>query len=62
MLQEGVDFVSADHGGVYDPDTHTVKWLVTGLEPNFRTISDFRMNNVDCLKKVFRKFDLGVKT
>lgn len=28
-----------------------VKWLLTGLEPDFRTISDFRKNNVDCLKK-----------
>jgi transposase len=34
-----------------------VKWLTGGLEPDFRTISDFRKDNVDCLKKVFREFN-----
>lgn len=33
------------------------RWLVSGLEPDFRTVSDFRKNNVCCLKKVFREFN-----
>lgn len=33
------------------------KWLMEGLEPDFRTISDFRKDNADCLKKVFREFN-----
>lgn len=39
-----------------------VKWLVAGLEPDFRTISDFRKNNVDCLKKVFHEFNRKLST
>ena len=34
-----------------------VKWLMEGLEPDFRTISDFRKDNIDCLKKVFHAFN-----
>lgn len=34
-----------------------VKWLVSGLEPDFRTVSDFRKNNVSCLKRVFHEFN-----
>lgn len=34
-----------------------VKWIVCGILPDFRTISDFRKNNVDCLKKVFHEFN-----
>lgn len=33
------------------------KWLMEGLEPDFRTISDFRKDNIDCLKKVFHEFN-----
>lgn len=33
------------------------KWLMEGLEPDFRTISDFRKDNVDCMKKVFHAFN-----
>lgn len=29
------------------------KWLMEGLEPDFRTISDFRKDNADCLKRYF---------
>jgi transposase len=31
-------------------------WLLKKLAPDFRTISDFRKDNIDCIKKVFRKF------
>ena len=31
-------------------------WLLKKLTPDYRTISDFRKDNVDCIKKVFRKF------
>ena len=34
-----------------------VKWLMSGLEPDFRTISDFRKDNAKCLKKVFHEFN-----
>ena len=33
------------------------KWLMSGLEPDFRTISDFRKDNAKCLKKVFHEFN-----
>ena len=33
-----------------------VIWLMKGLKPDFRTISDFRKDNVSCLKKVFKDF------
>jgi transposase len=34
-----------------------VKWMVGGVEPDFRTISDFRKNNAKCLKDVFYEFN-----
>ena len=32
-----------------------VKWLLRGLEPDFRTISDFRKENVKAMKEVFKQ-------
>ncbi|MCD8207852.1 MAG: transposase [Bacteroidales bacterium] len=32
-------------------------WLMHGLTPDFRTISDFRKDNIKCLKKVFHEFN-----
>ena len=34
-----------------------VKWLMGGVEPDFRTISDFRKKNIDSLKKIFNEFN-----
>lgn len=34
-----------------------VKWMTGGVEPDFRTISDFRKDNIECLKKVFHEFN-----
>jgi transposase len=34
-----------------------VKWLMGGVEPDFRTISDFRKNNIDSMKKIFHEFN-----
>lgn len=34
-----------------------VKWLMEGLEPDFRTISDFRKDNISSMKKVFHAFN-----
>ena len=34
-----------------------VRWLTGGLEPDFRTISDFRKNNADALVRVFNEFN-----
>lgn len=31
-------------------------WLLTKLQPDFRTISDFRKENIDCMKSVFGEF------
>jgi len=33
-----------------------VIWLMDGLTPDFRVISDFRKDNKDCMKKLFREF------
>lgn len=33
------------------------KWLMEGLEPDFRTISDFRKDNIECMRKVFHEFN-----
>ena len=30
--------------------------MLDGQQPDFRTISDFRKDNIDCLKKVFKDF------
>ena len=34
-----------------------VKWMIGGVEPDFRTIADFRKDNIDSLKKVFNEFN-----
>ena len=34
-----------------------VKWMIGGVEPDFRTISDFRKDNIDSIKKVFLEFN-----
>lgn len=34
-----------------------VKWMLGGVEPDFRTISEFRKENIDSLKKIFREFN-----
>ena len=34
-----------------------VKWMMGGVEPDFRTISDFRKDNIDSLKKIFKEFN-----
>lgn len=34
-----------------------VKWMLGGVEPDFRTISDFRKNNIDSLKGIFHEFN-----
>lgn len=34
-----------------------VKWMMGGAEPDFRTISDFRKDNIDSLKKIFHEFN-----
>ena len=31
-------------------------WLMKKLAPDFKTIADFRKNNVDCIKGVFKEF------
>ncbi len=31
-------------------------WLLENLTPDFRTISDFRKENIKCMKGVFREF------
>lgn len=33
------------------------KWMLGGVEPDFRTISDFRKDNIDSLKKIFNEFN-----
>lgn len=34
-----------------------VKWMMGGVKPDFRTISDFRKDNIDSLKKIFHEFN-----
>ena len=34
-----------------------VKWMLGGVEPDFRTIADFRKDNIDSLKEIFREFN-----
>ena len=34
-----------------------VRWMLGGVEPDFRTISDFRKDNIDSMKKIFREFN-----
>jgi transposase len=33
-----------------------VMWLTKKLSPDFKTIADFRKDNVDCIKPVFKEF------
>ena len=33
-----------------------VKWLIDGLTPDFRVISDFRKDNIDSMKKLYHEF------
>ena len=37
-----------------------VMWLMEELKPNFRTISDFRKDNVESIAKVFYEFNKKV--
>lgn len=37
-----------------------VKWMLGGVEPDFRTISDFRKENTGSLKKIFHEFNRRV--
>jgi transposase len=34
-----------------------VRWMLGGVEPDFRTISDFRKDYAPCMKKVFSEFN-----
>lgn len=34
-----------------------VKWMIGGVEPDFRTIAYFRKNNIDSLKEIFHEFN-----
>ena len=34
-----------------------VKWMLGGVEPDFRTISDFRKDNISSLKEIFHEFN-----
>ena len=34
-----------------------VKWMTGGVAPDFRTIADFRKNNIDSLKEIFHEFN-----
>ena len=34
-----------------------VKWLMGGAEPDFRTISDFRKDNIESMKEIFHEFN-----
>ena len=34
-----------------------VKWMIGGVEPDFRTISDFRKDNIECIKSIFHEFN-----
>lgn len=34
-----------------------VKWMMGGVEPDFRTISDFRKDNISSLKDIFHEFN-----
>jgi transposase len=34
-----------------------VQWMLGGVKPDFRTISDFRKDNIGCMKAVFHEFN-----
>lgn len=37
-----------------------VRWMTGGVEPDFRTIADFRKDNTGSLKKIFKEFNRRV--
>ena len=39
-----------------------VKWMIGGVEPDHRTISDFRKDNISSLKKVFHEFNKRISS
>lgn len=39
-----------------------VKWMLGGAEPDFRTISDFRKDNIDSLKEIFHEFNRRISS
>lgn len=39
-----------------------VKWMIGGAEPDFRTISDFRKDNIDSLKEIFHEFNRRISS
>lgn len=39
-----------------------VQWMVGGVEPDFRTISDFRKDNIDSMKKIFHEFNRRISS
>ncbi|MDC7288818.1 transposase [Blautia schinkii] len=39
-----------------------VKWMIGGVEPDFRTISDFRKENIDSLKGIFHEFNRKISS
>jgi transposase len=38
-----------------------VIWLISGLKPDFKTIADFRKDNKEAIKKVFKQFNVLCK-
>jgi transposase len=34
-----------------------VRWMMGGVKPDFRTVSDFRKDNIRCMKAVFHEFN-----
>lgn len=39
-----------------------VKWMISGVTPDFRTISDFRKNNISSIKEVLHEFNRRIAT
>ncbi|XBX05695.1 transposase [Enterocloster clostridioformis] len=39
-----------------------VKWIMCGAEPDFRTVSDFRKDNIDSLKEIFHEFNRRISS
>lgn len=39
-----------------------VKWMMGGVEPDFRTISDFRKDNTSSLKEIFHEFNRRISS
>ncbi len=38
-----------------------VMWLINKLKPDFKTIADFRKDNIDTVKSIFRRFNIFLK-